>query len=199
MSLQSGWMQEPGTRSTRDELGFWWWTIGTVTGGLSLISLVQKVWQIGLAPLPKLLLEHYRSVLRPLHDLLVYIIPLRLPEWYIDAYVLSFLACSAYFKAWFFSSPNRSVKVKELFKATLFWVFCPTLLIGILMAALSPVMLVLLKYEFRRSVKDWRRRLNEEAIKYQWQQIIIQKRYVISLVGLAVATVAFFAWNFQAT
>jgi hypothetical protein len=73
------------------ELKFWWALIGMAAGAMSLINLAQHVLNVGLAPIPSLLIEYYRSLVAPLRAFLTWISPLHIPLWYVDLYLLSFI------------------------------------------------------------------------------------------------------------
>jgi hypothetical protein len=49
-------MSETLTGTTKREIEFWWPAICIVVGTLSVISFVQKVTQVGLAPVPNMVL-----------------------------------------------------------------------------------------------------------------------------------------------
>lgn len=79
--------------------GSWWKVFGLVAGSLSLISLIEKIWHVGLLPFPALIVEYYRDMLVPIHNIVSSFLPFSVPEWYQDLWVLSALYFSMWAKA----------------------------------------------------------------------------------------------------
>jgi len=54
--------------SLKAEYNFWMMALSSVGGALSIISLVQRVFRIGLAPFLQSIVDYYRGLLRPIVD-----------------------------------------------------------------------------------------------------------------------------------
>lgn len=81
------------------EYWYWFGAIGAACGSLALISLVQKVLKIGLAPLPAMIVDYYRSVIAPLREFLHWLMPITPPEWYVDLVVIGGLFAATFLRA----------------------------------------------------------------------------------------------------
>jgi hypothetical protein len=88
-------------RGDDDFGGFsWWWQlIGACSSGLSLISLAQKMFTIGLAPFFAGFLDFYRGLFYPLINALFFFVPFHLADWYKDLFCISFFLTAAVFKS----------------------------------------------------------------------------------------------------
>jgi hypothetical protein len=88
-------------RGDDDFGGFsWWWQlIGACSSGLSLVSLAQKLFTIGLAPFFAGFLDFYRSLFYPLINAIFFLVPFRLADWYKDLFCISFFLAAAYWKS----------------------------------------------------------------------------------------------------
>ncbi len=85
-----------------DDAGIQAALFGVPLGAIALISLIQKVLKIGLVPVLSDFMQVWRRLTAPLHDLLSYLasfVHLDLPDWYHDAFVLSFVGCTVFFRA----------------------------------------------------------------------------------------------------
>jgi hypothetical protein len=80
---------------TPHKINYWWWAIGTLVASLSLISLIQKVGGIDLAPIPQAIVDYVQVAFGPLRTFFVSVMPFRLPDWYTETYTLSFICSTA--------------------------------------------------------------------------------------------------------
>ena len=67
----------------------------------ALISLTHKVFKIGLAPVLQSFVEFWRHFTEPLSDILKHLwslVGITIPQWYSDAYILSFIIMMIYIK-----------------------------------------------------------------------------------------------------
>src|SRR5262249_36310280 len=106
-------MPTPDRPSIKNEYKFWIGVIGALVSAGPIISLIQKLWGIGLVPVLANALAYYRGITYPLVDWVRYIISYvpffdvyRLVysqdmslETYRDLTVLSFLCGTAMFRA----------------------------------------------------------------------------------------------------
>jgi hypothetical protein len=77
---------------------------GVPVSALALISLVQRVFHVGLTPVLMEIVATWRRLTEPLAALLKFIasfVPFHLPDWYHDAFILSFILALILFKAIF--------------------------------------------------------------------------------------------------
>ncbi len=86
--------------AARDEFSFWWQLLGGLTSAVSLISLAQKAFSIGLAPLFAGILDYYRAIFYPLIEGLLFFVPFHLPDWYKDLFCLAFVFGLALVRHW---------------------------------------------------------------------------------------------------
>jgi hypothetical protein len=71
------------------EYSFWWLVFGVVSGAISLISIVQRAYSVGLTSLWWDLIDAYRRLVYPAFDFMFQVVPFHLPAWYKDAVVVS--------------------------------------------------------------------------------------------------------------
>jgi hypothetical protein len=213
-------------RIVKRELDFWWCSLGMLAGSLSLISLIQNVLKIGLAPLPRMVIDYYRAVLRPLHELLVYIIPFELPAWYVDCYILSVIAISAYYRSalkgdydavcendrkWGRTIPRQEGALalidsgRQLLASLIVAAISSVFLAGLALVAVAPLRFAVSFHRRDRhggwvegSVFPNRLVLSYNRFDRNRYAYFVQRNYLVSLLMLAIAASAFFAWNFQA-
>lgn len=81
--------------------------VGTVVSALSLASLIQKYLDVGLKPIVAEFLAYYHKVIGVLTTPIVAIMPFSVPDWYRDAYVLSFVMLLAETRAVFMTGVVR--------------------------------------------------------------------------------------------
>src|SRR5688572_25342652 len=82
----------------------WWlWLLAVLLSSTSLVSLVQKFFNIGLTPVFADYLQFYRAVVYPFSDTIIYVLRnltgIHTPEWYREAWPLSFLILATNAKA----------------------------------------------------------------------------------------------------
>lgn len=153
----------------RGELSFWWWIVGTLIGSLSLIAFLQKVFAVGLAPIPGLIVEYYRSAMQPLRDILS-LLPFHVPEWYTELLPLSALLATAFGRAVLFYRTGPQGRSEP-------WLLYRVRVVLVLAASgLSFVMAL-------------------GAIGVQTPEAARMRLALLSLLAVAMG---FFAWNFQA-
>lgn len=73
--------------------------LGVPVAAIAVVSLVQKVFKIGLTPVLRDFIGVWRQLTAPVHDLLFSLarfIGLQLPEWYLDAFILSYVLVVVY-------------------------------------------------------------------------------------------------------
>jgi len=75
----------------RSEFGFWRLIIAVLGSTVSLISLVQRAFSIGLAPILSDFVSFYRKIFYPIIDLIFFYIPWSIPVWYKDLVIISFI------------------------------------------------------------------------------------------------------------
>jgi hypothetical protein len=84
--------------SLREEYAYWQQLLGGLAGSVSIISLIQKLFAIGLTPLLAKFLDYYRGIFYPLIDKLLFFVPFHIPSWYKDLYCLSFVILVAVYR-----------------------------------------------------------------------------------------------------
>jgi hypothetical protein len=67
---------------------------------MSLISFIQKLFSIGLAPTMNLVVTFYRKMFYPAFYLISYACSFRIPDWYRDLFVLSALFSVALYRSY---------------------------------------------------------------------------------------------------
>jgi hypothetical protein len=108
---------------TKREYGFWMMVLSSLTGTMPLISIFQKVFDIGLVPILFDAVTYYRNLLYPLIDRLFYFLSfLPLPDFYKllhssmsfetykDLVILSFVSATA----WSRSLISDSIRLGEI-------------------------------------------------------------------------------------
>jgi hypothetical protein len=90
--------------------GSWWKIFGLVAGSLSLISLAQKIWHVGLLPIPAAIIGYYRDMLVPIHNIVSSFVPFTIPDWYEDLWILSALYFSMWARAFDYSLGHKGYK-----------------------------------------------------------------------------------------
>ena len=73
--------------------------IGGLVSAGSLISLVQKLFSVGLSPVLYEFVAYYRRVAYFFVDWMTFWLPFQVPGWYKDAYIISVVCCATYMRA----------------------------------------------------------------------------------------------------
>jgi hypothetical protein len=177
---------------------------GIVAGSLSLISLTENVWRLGLARLPAQILDYYHSALSPARNVIEEMIrplfPARPPEWYFDLYVLSFLLFSTIWRARARVDPEIS---RRFLLASPFTIL-PLAVIGSipLLGLLYPPYSLFFVLRYRGDpTRHSRPAFSDPPFlkdRYDYN-IALVKLFFQSLGAMLVVALMFFAWNFQAT
>ena len=156
--------------------------IGGLVSAGSLISLVQKFFNIGLAPVLAEFVAYYRRIAHFFVDWLFFWVPFEVPGWYKDAYVISFVFLVTFVRAivavLVFRYPSGGSKAIPFFAAglvgALFW---SVPLVGLFMPLAAPRLL--------------------GGFEQQDEAKAMLRLYTKMLFAMAIATVAFFALNSQ--
>jgi len=85
--------------TSRSEIDFQANIIGVPVSAIALIDLIQKIFDIGLAPVFAEFIEMWRHATAPLVHLLSAVLPFRVPQGYCDLFIVSFVLASLYFKS----------------------------------------------------------------------------------------------------
>lgn len=93
-----------------NETSFWWCFLGTFSGALATISFVQTVWQLGLEPLPAQIVQYYRGMVEPIRSTISWLAPLKLPDWYVDCYLLSCISMLAFARAFVETAIEEAIR-----------------------------------------------------------------------------------------
>jgi hypothetical protein len=168
----------------RREFSFWWWGIGTFVAALSLTSFIQKVSGVGLAPVLGECLSYYRMIAHSPFRLVDFWVTL--PEWYKDAYALSFIALVAFLRG---DVATGRVRVEGTFSRAVTSVLFP-LLLSIPLAGLATVILsvsLLIEPESKLGTDVARVRSAVASSRHQ----------ILSLACAVIAAAGFFALNAQ--
>ena len=157
--------------TVRREVSNFYAIIGGVVSAGSLISLAQKAFNVGLAPVLAELVAYYRQIVHFFTDWLLSWVPFHVPDWYHDLCVLSFVGIAVLGKAQFsvdqIGGTGRIGAARAvLFSAVL---FAPTL---------GGILLLLTALHVREDQP-------------------VDRVYTTMVVAMIVATVAFFALNSQ--
>ena len=75
----------------RSHFSFSFRLFGIFTSAASLISLIQRIFHIGLNPIFKEFIEFYRKITYPIIEFVPAILHIQIPHWYKDLYILSFI------------------------------------------------------------------------------------------------------------
>jgi len=76
---------------------------------IALITVIHKVFKVGLQPVFADIVEKWRNLTAPLSDLLAYLasfVHLTLPDWYQDAFVLSFILAAVFWRTALAGAPQ---------------------------------------------------------------------------------------------
>jgi hypothetical protein len=84
--------------SFRSEYRIWFVALGALASSASLISLIQRLFNVGLAGTLLELLEYYRTIMYQIIDHLIPL-PFALPAWYKDCISLSFFSTMLFVRA----------------------------------------------------------------------------------------------------
>lgn len=68
-----------------------WVALGIIASSMSVISFVQKLFGIGIVPIMSMGITYYRKMLYPGFEIIGKILHIPIPNWYKDAFVLSFI------------------------------------------------------------------------------------------------------------
>jgi hypothetical protein len=105
---------------------------GVPISALALISLLHKIFSIGLAPVFHGIVELWHKLTDPFASILKYpfsLIHITLPDWYVDAFILSFILSAIYFKNLFaYRSPRQPVS--NLFATWIFSALFSLIILG---------------------------------------------------------------------
>jgi hypothetical protein len=154
--------------------------ISGLVSAISVISLVAKVFDVGLAPVLREFIEFYRRIANILISPLLYIVPFQVPEWYRDAFVASLVAMMLFCRSSYLAWPNRSAADSQILNWMLYLLLSFLFsipLIGLLLLAIFPL-------KSLSSDKFDRGRARARL-------------FVIALVTTSIAAGAFFALNSQ--
>jgi hypothetical protein len=168
----------------RREFSFWWWGIGTLVAALSLISFIHKASGVGLAPVLGEFLSYYRTIAHSPFQLVNSWV--RLPEWYKDAFALSFIALVAFFRG---DVATGRVRFEGTFDRAVASILFP-LLLSIPLAGFATVILsvtILMSPESKLGTDVARVRSAVAASRHQ----------ILSLVCVVLASAGFFVLNAQ--
>ncbi len=134
-------MKRDRTQLAENEIGFWWRAIGTLVGCLSIISFTQKNLNLGLTPIPFQILKYYRSATQPVRDLISWLSPWSMPEWYSDMLILSALFSSTMLRAvlksqhisyWRRAAHERPATLRKTFPVVILAIMSAVSLLGLL-------------------------------------------------------------------
>ena len=96
----------------KSSYNFWLAVFGAIPSTLSIISVTQRMFNVGLGPVFQDILEYYRKLVFPLFDF----VPFTLPGWYKDLYILSGVALISLVRAMYisFEDINQPVRYRTI-------------------------------------------------------------------------------------
>jgi len=156
---------------------------------LSVVSVIQRFWNVGLVPLLSDFLAFYRKAFYSFFDFL----PFSLPGWYKDAFILSSVFTAIAIRAIISNSQGGFQKYEDLrliayFVLGIWWLLFSTLLLGPLFAVLLYILGMVTPD--RNSDFEGTSYEEERAASLEFANAIL-----FSFVALIVASVAFFVLN----
>jgi hypothetical protein len=135
--------------------------LGVPLAAIAVISLVQKVFKIGLTPVLRDFIGVWRQLTAPIHDVLFWLarsIGLPLPEWYLDAFILSYVLVVIYSRV----VANTDEPPYWHAIAGIFW-SVPLFGLIFIWIALLPAL--------RQPTDDETRRLHQESVRI-WRELL---------------------------
>lgn len=145
-----------------------WWLfsiLGGLAGAFSCVSLIEHLFDVGLQPIMRALLEDYRALIHTLIDVLLIGITIIWPDWSVpswlkDLYALSFLGAGAFFRYVFAEMVRDGTKPWAAWAVTL-----PlTLLMGLSMLGLV-VLIASIWLAVALAIDRWRSYLDDDQIQ----------------------------------
>lgn len=168
------------------EYKFWWWVVGTSVSAISLISLLQKVFGFGLSSVFREFITYYRKVFHFPFELLAAVLPVHVPDWYKDAFVLSFIMLSAHLRA---DAAEGRLRFDSRFTRIMTSVAFPLLLSIPLLGLLTFLVMLSIVVSRPAALGDDRERVDSAVRASRYE--------AISLFCVAVAVIVFFVLNSQ--
>ena len=93
--------------SSSSAWNFWWKVFSAALGAGTVISLAQRAFSVGLAPVFADFVSFYRGLFHPLVEAMLSLVPFDVAPWYPDAFLFSFLFLSSTFRLHVISSQNK--------------------------------------------------------------------------------------------
>lgn len=81
-----------------------WWSFAKLTAALSIISLIQHTYDIGIIHIFGVFINYYRHMLYPIYDFFQHILHISLPFWYRDLSIVSWFLAASYARVYLFET-----------------------------------------------------------------------------------------------
>ncbi|PWE18815.1 hypothetical protein DDZ18_04285 [Marinicauda salina] len=174
--------------------------LGIVLGAASLASLVQRLLDVGLAPLSREVIEYYRwfmnEIVRTwLFDWWVYVFDWTVAQWHLDVFALWVLAFGAIFRVYMYG--RNKLDFEEIGYLIIFLATAPFAFLIILVMPMYTLM------KNRKQFEKEHARIEESVgreLPYDAEFFMANERRsawlgMAALLATPVGTAAFFIWN----
>jgi hypothetical protein len=175
----------------RTEFGFWFSAFGTLAGAVSVISLIQKLFNIGLLPILADFIGFYRKLMYPVFDALLFFTAWRPPTWYMDLYVLSFVVCIATLRG--ITSIIRTTPTSNKTKSTIILTVYPLVISVIASVVLLGVPFLLIGVAY--SAENMKATYERHGRPHRWFLFPVISAMRKSLFYMFAAVAVFFCTN----
>ena len=106
----------------KSEFSFWFAVVGGIASAASLISLIHRIFGIGIAPIFQEFIQFYRDLSYYFIDMLAFPLPFHLPGWYKDLVGLGMYQSVLIGRAWLIAHPGWGYGTATVL-FFLFWLF----------------------------------------------------------------------------